>query len=259
MTTAIIVQARQTSTRLPGKVMATVMGRPLLAYLIERLQRVKLADVLVIATTTNAVDDPIAELAALRDCHVTRGSELDVLDRYWQAARETDADVIVRVTADCPLIDPAPVDQCIARFLQGDADYLAYMGAADGMGFETFNRRVLETMAWEAHEPEAREHVTWAIYTHPERWRLVGVEAPVDRAHVRWTVDTPEDLELVRRILTALYPTNPDFNTEDIAAVVAQHPEWSEINRHVEQRYSQMNTELYHRLRSLVGNPWLAR
>ena len=259
MTTAIIVQARMTSTRLPGKVLAPVLGRPLMAYQLERLRRVKLADRFVVATTTGPTDDPIAGLAESMGWTVVRGSEDDVLARYWQAAQEVGADVIVRSTADCPLIDPVPVDDLLRRFAIGDADYATTLGLADGMGFEVFNRRVLETLAWQSWEPESREHVTWAIYTHPERWRCIGIEADVDRATERWTVDTAEDLELVCRIIESLYPGKPEFTTADIAALVDAHPDWRRINAHVEQRYAQQNTALYQRLRVVTGNPWLAR
>lgn len=241
MKTAIIVQARMTSTRLPGKVLREVLGKTLLAYLIERLRRVKLADVIIIATTTNDTDLPIVELCQRLGVPVTRGSEADVLARYYEAAALHGANVIVRVTSDCPLIDPAVIDEVIAfyRDHQGRFDYVSNaltQSFAYGMATEVFPFDVLAQAHREAVAEPEREHVTPFIYTRPDRFRIGQVINPVDLSHHRWTVDTPEDFELVRRITEALYPVNPQFATPDILAVLAQYPDWSAINAHVHQK-----------------------
>lgn len=240
MSCVIIVQARMTSTRLPGKVLMPVLGKPLLGYELERLQRCKLADKLVVATTTNATDDPVEALCREWNVPVSRGSESDVLSRYYEAAREANAQTIVRVTADCPLIDPIVVDQVISRYksAEGQLDYVSNTLARTyprGLDTEVFSFKALETAHREATEPTHREHVTPFFYTQPERFKLASVEASENLGQHRWTVDTPEDFELIRRILETLYPLNVSFTTEEILALLAQNPEWIELNIHIEQ------------------------
>ncbi|MDP2264421.1 MAG: glycosyltransferase family protein [Hydrogenophaga sp.] len=239
MTTLIIVQARMTSTRLPGKVLLPLAGVPMLTRLAERLRRVQRADGIVIATTTNATDDPIAVLCTQLGVLCHRGSEHDVLSRYADAARLHGADTVVRITADCPLIDPALIDQVIAAFEEGDSDYTSNMLPPTwpyGMAVEVFSAAALQRAHAEATQPAEREHVTPFIYGHPERYRLRNVASPVDLSHHRWTVDTPEDHELVRRLFETLHPLNPQFTQTDILALLDAHPEWVAINQHVQQK-----------------------
>ena len=195
---AIVVQARMTSTRLPGKVLMPVLGRPLLAYQVDRLRRVPSHDVVVIATTANATDDPVAQLAADLGCVVVRGSEHDVLNRYQEAARAVEADVIVRSTADEPLIDPEVVERLIQEFLAAGVDYAATFIERPtwptGLDVEVFSRAALDTAAAEATDQQDREHVTLYIRRRPRRFRHLTMESPVDLHRHRWTVDTPADL-----------------------------------------------------------------
>jgi spore coat polysaccharide biosynthesis protein SpsF len=241
MTTAIIVQARMTSTRLPGKVLKPVLGKPLLTYQIERLQRVTRADAIAIATTTNATDDPIVELSAALGVGCFKGSEQDVLSRYFGAAQATAADVVVRVTSDCPLIDPQIIDEVIGHYLT-HCDRYDYVSNSiqrtypRGLDTEVFSVGVLEQAHREATAPPEREHVTPFIYNHPERYAIGHVTYPQDLSHHRWTVDTPEDFELIRRMLEELYPHKPDFSLQDCLTVIEQHPDWPAINAHVEQK-----------------------
>jgi len=223
MTTLIIVQARMTSTRLPGKVLLPLAGEPMLTRLVERLRRVQRADGIVVATTSNATDDPIAALCAQLGVPCHRGSEHDVLSRYADAARLNGADVVVRITSDCPLIDPALIDQGIATYEAGDSDYVSNMLPPTwpyGMAVEVFSATALAQAHAEATQAAEREHVTPFLYWHPERYRLRNVASPVDLSHHRWTVDTPEDYELVRRLFETLYPTKPRFTQDDILAVL---------------------------------------
>jgi spore coat polysaccharide biosynthesis protein SpsF len=202
MKTLIIVQARMTSTRLPGKVLQPLAGEPMLTRLVDRLRRVKHADGLVIATTTNATDDPIAALCAEQGVPCHRGSEHDVLSRYADAAGLHGAEVVVRITSDCPLIDPALIDQVIAVYEEGDSDYVSNMLPPTwpyGMAVEVFSASALTQAHAEATQAAEREHVTPFLYWHPERYRLRNVASPVDLSHHRWTVDTPEDYALVSR------------------------------------------------------------
>lgn len=239
MKTLIVVQARMTSTRLPGKVLLPLADEPMLTRLIERLRRVHRADGIVIATTTNAADDPIAALCNTLGVPCFRGSELDVLSRYADAARMHDADVVVRITSDCPLIDPELIDRVIATYLEGDSDYVSNMLPPTwpyGMAVEVFSSAVLQQAHAEATQAAEREHVTPFIYWRPERFRLGNVESPVNLSHQRWTVDTPEDYELVRRLFEALHPAKPDFTQADILALLDAHPDWSVINQHIQQK-----------------------
>ena len=239
MKTLIIVQARMTSTRLPGKVLLSLDGEPMLSRLVERLRRVRRADGLVIATTTNATDDPIAALCAQLGVACHRGSEHDVLSRYADAARLHGADVVVRITSDCPLIDPALVDQLIACYQEGDCDYLSNMLPPTwpyGMAVEVFSASALQQAHAEATQASEREHVTPFLYWHPARYRLRNVASPIDLSLHRWTVDTPEDYDLVRRLFEALHPTRPEFTLADILSAMDAHPDWLHINQHVEQK-----------------------
>lgn len=239
MKTLIIVQARMTSTRLPGKVLLPLAGEPMLTRLIERLRRVRRADGIVVATTTNATDDPIAALCAQLGVPCHRGSEHDVLSRYADAARVHGADVVVRITSDCPLIDPALIDQTIAAFDEGGSDYVSNMLPPTwpyGMAVEVFSAAALAQAHAEATQAAEREHVTPFLYWHPERYRLRNVASPVDLSHHRWTVDTPEDYALVSRLFEHLMPTRPTFTQADVLALLEQHPDWIAINQHIRQK-----------------------
>lgn len=239
MTTIIIVQARMTSTRLPGKVLLPLGGEPMLVRLLERLHRVQRVHGIVIATTTNTSDDPIAALCAQRGVPCHRGSEMDVLSRYAEAARLHGADVVVRITSDCPLIDPALIDEVIATYEEGGSDYVSNMLPPTwpyGMAVEVFSAAALAQAHAESKLDAEREHVTPFLYSHPERYRLRNVASPVDLSFHRWTVDTPEDYELVRRLFEALYPIGHNFTLTDVLALLEAYPDWIAINQHIRQK-----------------------
>ncbi len=241
MKIVIINQARMTSTRLPGKVMREVLGKPLLEYQIERLRRVGLADEIVTATTVNASDDAIVQLSERLGVATFRGPEQDVLARYHGAARAFGADVVVRVTSDCPINDPAVIDQVIGRYLDADGR-LDFVNTAlcpsfpNGIGAAAFSFRCLDIAHREATDPAEREHVTPFIFWRPERFRLDCVRNDSDCSRQRWTVDTPEDFELMRRIIEHLYPENPHFGWREVLRLLQEHPEWQSINAHVRQK-----------------------
>jgi spore coat polysaccharide biosynthesis protein SpsF len=242
MTTVIIVQARMASTRLPGKIMKEVLGKTLLEHQIERLRRVKQADKLVIATTDHGEEQPIVDLCERLEVDSFRGSENDVLSRYYGAATQYGADMVVRITSDCPLIDPAVVDGVIDHFQRrhSEVDYASNtfpeLTYPRGMDTEVFSYRALKEAYQEAVDLPEREHVTIFIKRRPERYRIVNLPYRQDVSRHRWTVDTPEDLELIARILTALYPQNPEFTLEDCLDLLKKHPEWEEINGEVRQK-----------------------
>ncbi|TWA74450.1 spore coat polysaccharide biosynthesis protein SpsF [Azospirillum brasilense] len=236
-----ISQARMTSTRLPGKVLMEAAGKPLLAHHLGRLARCRTLDALVLATTVNGTDDPVAELAETLGVPVFRGDERDVLGRFAGAAAMAGADVVVRVTADCPLIDPALVDRVVSAFLDAGPplDYLSLDVARfpRGLDAEVFTRSALDAAAAAATEPAEREHVTAHLYRRPERFRVGAPLAPEDGSALdqRWCVDEAADLELVRRLLGALLPENPHFGWQDCCKVLRQHPEWADLNGSVRQ------------------------
>lgn len=239
MNTVIIVQARMSSTRLPGKILMQVLGKPLLAYLVERLRRVRLADQIVIATTTNDSDLPVVALCEQLQLDCVRGPEHDVLARYDLAARAHGADLVVRVTSDCPLLDPAVVDDAIALYREGGVDYVSNAlrpGYPLGMAVEVLPADLLARAAAEASAPEEREHVTPYIYLRPARFRIGHLAGETEYGRERWTVDTPEDFELVRRILEAIYPATPAFTLHDVLALLDRHPDWRHINAGVPQK-----------------------
>ncbi len=237
----MIIQARMTSTRLPGKVLKEVLGRPLLDYQIERLRRVKAADGVVVATTANETDGPIVELCSRLSVPVFRGSEDDVLSRYYFAAREHGAEAVVRLTSDCPLIDPAVVDRVIGFYIERrpDFDYVSnclQRTYPRGMDTEVFSFKALEQAFNEAVERHDREHVTPFIYSRPDRFALANVAYGKDESRHRWTVDTPEDFELIRRVIETLYPVKPGFAMEDVLALFEKDKSLFLINAHVEQK-----------------------
>ena len=241
MKTVIIVQARMNSSRLPGKVLRTVLGKTLLEYQIERLQRVPSADSVVIATTIDDCDQPIVDLCEKLKVNYFRGPEEDVLQRYYNAAQKYEADIVVRITADCPIIDPNVIDRVIKFYLDNykDFDYVSNILTRSyprGMDTEVFSLESLEQAALEAKDEAEREHVTVFIYNHPERYRLANVPYHKDFSRYRWTVDTLEDFSLIEKIITSLYPQRPNFVLEDCLELINKHPEWEKLNSHIEQK-----------------------
>ncbi len=238
--TVAIVQARTGSTRLPGKVLLDLLGQPMLAHVVARLRRCRSLDGIVIATTTEAEDDPIVALCRELNCDCFRGSRDDVLDRYFRAAREARASVVVRVTADCPLVASELVDQIVLEFarLQPDVDYasntLPPRSFPRGLDTEVFRFDVLERIQREDRNPDWREHVTPYIYRHPGLFRLHAVRNDADLSALRWTVDTPEDLELVRQIYSAL--GGNDFSWRQALALVERDSRLRTLNAEVVQK-----------------------
>lgn len=231
-----IVQARMGSTRLPGKVLADVAGRPMLARVIERLSRATRVDKVVVATTTSPADEPIVRWCRDQGVAVFRGSEQDVLERYLGAAREHGATVVVRITADCPLIDPACVDQVIERYQAGGFDYVSNVDPPtfpDGLDTEVFSRAALEEAGQRAQLRSEREHVTPYIRGHPERFRHGSVTNAVDLSSLRWTIDEPRDLELIRRIYSAL--GERPFRMADVVQLLQKQPALAHINAGIER------------------------
>lgn len=211
----------------------------MLSYQLERLRRVTLADEIVLATTTNPKDDRLVTFAEHEKLPYFRGSEENVLERFLQAAREYKADVVVRITADCPLSDPEIIDKVIRTFLEGEYDYVTnspHCNFPRGTDVEVFSMETFERVGKEARLPEEQEHVTSYYYRHPERFKLQRVFHDVNLSHLRLTVDTPEDFELIRRVFAHLYPKNPQFTFDDVVEAFLDNPDWVAINAHVQQK-----------------------
>ncbi len=229
-----------TSTRLPGKVLADLAGRPMLEQQLERLKRCAHADEIVVATTVNGDDDPLVALAERSDVRWFRGSEHDVLSRYLGAAADAGADLIVRVTSDCPLIDPVETDAVIEALERHrhSADYASNFLVRHlprGLETEALWRDVLERVDRLGTSTPAREHVTFHIHAErPDRFALLAVERPHKADDLRWTVDTPEDLEVVRAIYAALGPEPRPLG--EVIAWARAHPEVAALNAHVVQK-----------------------
>jgi spore coat polysaccharide biosynthesis protein SpsF len=233
-----IIQARTGSSRLPRKVLLPLLGAPMLTRVVRRVARAARVDATIVATTTASSDDAIVELAEREGWLVDRGSETDLLDRYVQVARTQAATTVVRITSDCPVIDPDLIDDVVAALDDGQSDYasnsLEPRTYPRGLDVEAMTMAALEQAWREDDDPRSREHATPYIYRHPERFRLRRVAAPVDLSAHRWTVDTPEDYELIRRIYDRL--GRDDFSWRDVLAEIERQPALSDLNRHVSQK-----------------------
>ncbi len=243
----VVIQARTGSTRLPGKVLLRVQGDTLLGHLLQRLSRCGRVREVVVATTTRAEDEAIVLEASRHSVPSFRGSENDVLSRYLGAAHVHGFDPVVRVTSDCPLLDPAVVDEAVALFLDRRAAGLAVDVVTNGRpGKRTYPRGLdVEAAALAALEaadamlgPDApeREHVTQVLYRHPERFRFEDLALPLDLSFLRWTVDTEPDFALVREVYDALYPERPDFDMRDVLALLGRRPDLLALNAHIRQK-----------------------
>lgn len=232
-----IVQARLGSTRLPGKVLKDLEGRTVLDRVVSRLRRVPLMNELIVATSDLPADDAIADECAHLQCMVFRGSEGDVLDRYFRAAQSCEADIVVRITSDCPLIDPEITNASIAKFLEVHPDYASNSLVRTyprGLDTEVMTMQTIECAWREAREPHQRAHVTPYIYQNPDRFKLLSVTGEIDYSDHRWTLDTQEDLELIRAIYRRLEPG--DRSWRDVLAILEAEPELMELNRMIAQK-----------------------
>jgi spore coat polysaccharide biosynthesis protein SpsF len=231
----VVIQARLGSTRLPGKALADLGGRPMLAHVAARAAAISGVAEVVIATTVNPVDEALAAFARQAGLECVRGSEADVLDRFRLAARETKAEAVVRVTADCPLLDPAVSGRVLEEYLwrRPAVDYVSNVHPPtypDGLDTEVVSVEALETAAREVRLPSDREHVTPYIWRQPERFRLANVPHREDLSSQRWTVDTEADLAFVRAVFEALGPAAPLAGMAEVLRLLAERPELRGLN-----------------------------
>lgn len=231
-----IVQARVSSKRLPDKVLKPILGHTMLSLEIERINRSIRIDKILIATSTDTSDDAIESICSQMKVLCFRGSLDDVLDRFYQATLYYKPDHIVRLTGDCPLIDPQTIDNVIDYYTSGNFDYVSNTlkpTFPDGLDVEIFSYAALETARKEASLPSQREHVTPYIYQHPDKFNIGSYEHNTDLSHMRWTVDKQEDFVFVNNIYDLLYPFNENFTFRDILDLLKSNPSLLEINSHI--------------------------
>jgi len=236
------IEARMGSTRLPGKVLRKIVGKPVLELMVERLRLVPSLDAIVIATTLNEADQPIIELAKRLGVGSFRGSEDDVTARLLGAAEKHCIDVIVETTGDCPLIDPDVVEQCIGVYRASAVDYVSNVLERTypiGMDTQVFSADVLADVARRTQDPFDREHGSVFIYKNPDIYALKNVPAPPELTDpdLRLTLDTVEDFEVIRHIFEDLYARNPAFDLAAIMALLRERPEYRKISENVAHRY----------------------
>jgi len=233
-----VIQVRYASTRLFGKVMLKVCSKPLLWYVIKRLQLIRTPNKLIIATTTSKSNQTIIEFAKNLDIDYFAGSEDDVLDRFYQASKLFKSDIIVRITSDCPLLDPTVIDQGLEIFLNGNYDYVSNVHPPtypDGFDVEIFTFNALETAWKEAKLLSEREHVTPYIWKNIHRFTLKNYENHEDLSNFRLTVDTPEDFILISKLIEEFHDSWDDFNMQDIFTFLNENLDLVKINAQYER------------------------
>lgn len=235
-----IIQARMGATRLPGKVLEDIAGQPMLVRVVERARLAKSLASVVVATTIDPGDDIVAELCKNRGYPFVRGDAQDVLARYLQVAHAYQADIVVRLTADCPLIDPGEIDHVVSDFLESEppVDYASNRIVRSypiGLDTEVMKIDALEQAGHEANQRYQREHVTPYLYEEPGRFRTLSIESGGDYGAMRWTVDTPEDLAFARQIYQRLEGRS-DFGWRDVLAILEREPELAEINANIRHK-----------------------
>lgn len=238
MNIVAIIQARMGSSRLPGKALRDICGRTMLARVVRRTGRSQLVDEVVVATTTELEDRAIVDECRSLGIQSFRGSEQDVLDRYYGAAREFSANAIVRITSDCPLIDPEIIDKVVQAFLVKRPDYASNTLASTyprGLDVEVFSMEALEKAWAKASIDYQHVHVTPYLYQNPGLFQLLSVTGEEDYSRYRWTVDTQEDLDLARAIYERM-DRDDNFSWRDVLALMEREPDLAEINRHIRQK-----------------------
>ena len=240
--TIAIIQARMSSSRLPGKVLLDLGGQPALAWVIQRARRARLLSGVLVATTTDPADDPIAELCTQLGTPCFRGHPFDVLDRYYQTARSAEAEAIIRITADCPLVDPAQIDELIAAFFEQGVDFACnrlpppwHRTYPIGLDLEMCSFAGLERAWREATLKHEREHVLPYFYDEPGRFKVLQLNAEAVYGHLRWTLDTPADLEVLR-VIFEHFRAQPDFGWRDVLAFWQANPQLAERNAAIQHK-----------------------
>ena len=235
------IEARMTSSRLPGKVLLPVLGKPLLYYLVERIKAAKTIDTIVLATTTNTTDDVLEDFARSMGIAVFRGSEDDVMSRVLAAAENNNADIIVQITGDCPLIDPELIDQVVRTFKVNVVDYVSnchVRSYPDGMDVAVFSAATLKKSEGLTGDPYHREHVSVHMRENPDVFPAIHLVSPSDSywPELGLTLDEQPDYELIKKVIEYLWPTTPNFRCKDVVDLLRRKPNWVTLNESVERR-----------------------
>ena len=242
---AAIFQARMGSGRLPGKVLMDICGKPLIWHVLQRVRAARTPDAIIVATTDSPVDMPLRKFLEEEGVTIFIGSESDVLDRFYQAAKAHCADVVIRITPDDPFKDPEVIDRAV-RLLQTVAPAVEYVANCsydgsipatypEGLDVEVMTFACLGKLWQRANRASEREHVTPYLFSHPSEFRVLGFRYQEDLSHLRWTIDYEQDMTMAREIYRRLYPVNPLFLTNDILKVLRQEPELAHINVGIER------------------------
>jgi len=236
-----VIQARTGSSRLPGKVLSEISEKPMLWHVVDRLKHANTLDSIIIATTDKQKDDCLADFCGRHGILVSRGSEEDVLDRYYKAAKEYRAEVVVRITGDCPLVDPEIVDNVVSSYLKNSNNLAGASNTIErtyprGLDAEAVSFLALQETWKNAREPYQREHVTTYIYEHPKVYKMLSVKHDENLSYLRWTVDEEADLRFVREIYERLYKKNSIFLTNNVLEVLKKEPSLAKINKNVKQK-----------------------
>lgn len=245
-----IIQARMGSSRLPGKVLLKLVGKPVIQHVVERLAMSKMISKIIVATSTSKTDNVLAEFLKVNGIAFFRGDENDVLDRFYQCAQKFKLDVVIRITSDCPFVDARLVDEIVDHFLaqKGKVDYAANVNPPtypDGLDAEVFSFTALEKSQKEAKMQYQREHVTSYIRDNPQIFKIVNITYKKDLSKVRLTLDTPEDFQVVSNIYNSLYSKNPKFSWLDIVNLIEANPEILNPSKHIkrDEKYWQQRAE----------------
>ena len=238
------IEARMTSSRLPGKVLMPLAGEPALQRIIERIKRSKSIDEVVVATTENISDQPIIDLCNKIRCPYFRGSEHDVLRRVLDAAKLFNGEIIVEITGDCPLIDHRHIDKVVELFYSGEYDYAANCiepSFPEGFAVQVFPTKILEEVDKLTDDYIDRIHVSYYIYNHPERYRLIDWKAKGDMywPGLALTLDEEDDYVLLNKIFNEFFPGNQDFSSEDVVFLLRRRPDLVAINAGVRRKIPQ--------------------
>jgi spore coat polysaccharide biosynthesis protein SpsF len=239
MSVNAIIQARCGSTRFPNKVFADINGKPLLWHVVNRLKYSDLIDEIIVATTVNAKDDVIETWCKNENVKCFRGSEDDVLDRYYQASLAFPSDYVVRVTADDPFKEPSVIDQVIGKLINENLDLVTNNfppSFPEGLDCEAFTFEILRTMALNATDPFEREHVTQYVYRNPDRFKIGNVSSDIPLSHLRWTIDNTEDYLMVKEIYNKRNKNSNDILLMDeILSILKENPDIANINSGVKR------------------------
>lgn len=233
-----LIQARTGSTRLPGKVLLPLGGKTVIEQVLARASQAKKIDKVILATTDKKEDDALEKICLNAGIECYRGSETDVLDRYYRAARQFAAENIIRLTGDCPLIDPEIIDEVIGLYENSGVDYATNVippTFPDGLDTEIFSFVALEKAWREAKLASQREHVTVYIWQHPEIFKQIHLRNDIDLSARRWALDNQEDYEFMKQVFDKLYPVKPDFRLVDLLEFFAKHPEIEKINNMIDR------------------------